>query len=138
MTFAINEELADKLFRSPFFTDLEEINTTFKIKECKRQVTITRPYQCGISIYQLGKLCMLEFHHDSLDKYLDQHDFELIQMDTDSIYIAILDEFDEIIRPDLQPQYNNGKKAKFLFMSKYHNQMPGLFKANFQGKRSSF
>ena len=85
-TFAINEELIDETFRSPFFKELEEMNTTFEIKEGKRQVTITRPYQCGIAVYQLAKLRMLEFFYDFLDKYLDQSDFELIQMDTYSMY----------------------------------------------------
>ena len=55
-TFTINEELFDESFRSPFFENLEEINTTFEIKEHKWQVTISRPYQCGIAIYQLAKL----------------------------------------------------------------------------------
>ena len=78
-TFTIDEELVNESFRSPFFEDLEEINTTFKIKECKQQVIVTRPYECGIAIYQLAKLSTLEFYYDFLDKYLDQRDFELIR-----------------------------------------------------------
>ena len=61
-TFTINEELVDESFRLPFFEDLEGINTAFDIKEYKQQVTITRPYQCGIAVYQLVKLRMLEFY----------------------------------------------------------------------------
>ena len=55
-TFTINEELVDETFRA-----LKEINTAFKIRERKPQVTIMRPYQCGIVVYQLSKLHMLEF-----------------------------------------------------------------------------
>ena len=69
-TFTINKELVDKSFRWPFFEDLEEINTAYKIKKHKRQVTITRPYQCSISVYQLAKLRTLKFYYDFLDKYL--------------------------------------------------------------------
>ena len=58
-TFTVNTELVDKSFRSPFFANLKEINTAFEIRECKQQVTITRPYQCGIAVYQLAKLCMI-------------------------------------------------------------------------------
>ena len=60
-TFTISKELVDETFKSPFFEDLKEINATFEIRECKCQVTITRPYQDRIAIYQLTKLCMLDF-----------------------------------------------------------------------------
>ena len=134
-TFTIDEELVNELFRSPFFEDLEEISTTVKIKEHKHQVTIMRTYQCGIGIYQLAKLHILEFYYDFLDKYLDWHDFEWIQMDTDSMYMAISGEFDEIVRPELREEYDHGGKAKFLSMSKYHDRTLRLFKAKFQGMR---
>ena len=119
MTFTINEELVNEMFRSPFFEDLEQINTAFEIKEHKWQVTIMRPYQCGIAVYQPGKLHILEFYHDILDKYINQCDFELIQVDTDSMYMAISG---EIIKLQLQEEYDHGGKAEFLSMSKYHHR----------------
>ena len=89
--FTTDEKLIDKIFRSPFFEDLEEINKgVFEVRQRKRQVTITRPYQCGIAVYQLAKLRMLEFYYDFLDKFCDRRDFELIQMDTDSFYMHFL------------------------------------------------
>ena len=59
--FTNNEDLADKAFRSPYFEDLEEINGALKIKERRRRVNIVRPCQCGIAVYQLAKLRMLDF-----------------------------------------------------------------------------
>ena len=118
-----------------FFEDLEEINTMFEIKERKQQVTITRPYQCSIAVYHLAELCILEFYYDFLDKYLNWRDFELIHMDTDLMYMAISGEFNEIVKLKLQEEYDHGGKAEFLSMSKYHDRTPGLFKAEFQGKR---
>ena len=100
MTFTIDEELVDKSFRSPFFEDLEEINTVFEIKECKQQVTIKRPYQCSIAIDQLVKLHMLEFYHNFLDKYLNQRNFELIHSNGH--------------RFDVYEKYKYGRKAKLL------------------------
>ena len=50
---------------------------------------IKRPYQCGISVYKLAKLRMLEFYYDSLGKYFSRQNFELCYMDTDSHYLAI-------------------------------------------------
>ena len=88
--FTKDEKLIDEIFRSPFFEDLEEINEgVFEVRQRKRKVTITRPYQCGIAVYQLAKLRMLEFYYDFLDKFCDRRDFELIQMDTDSFYMAL-------------------------------------------------
>ena len=70
-SFTCSEEKVDEAFRSPFFEDLEEINGAFEIRMRKARVTIMRPYQCGIAVYQLAKLRMLQFYYDFLDVYLD-------------------------------------------------------------------
>ena len=110
--FTTNEKLIDNIFRSPFFEDLEEINEgVFEVRQRKKQGTITRPYQCGIAVYQLAKLRMLEFYYDFLDKFCDRRDFELIQMDTDSFYMALsANDFDEIIKPEMKELYKEKKE----------------------------
>ena len=134
--FTKDEKLIDEIFRSPFFEDLEEINEgVFEVRQRKRKVTITRPYQCGIAVYQLAKLRMLEFYYDFLDKFCDRRDFELIQMDTDSFYMALsAEDFDEIIKPEMKELYKEEKK-NWLVTDEYSKRVPGLFKAEFQGKR---
>ena len=105
-TFTTNENDVDKALRSPFFDDLDEINGAFEIKEKKRSVNIRRPYQCGIAVYQLAKLRMLEFYYDFLDKYVDRKDFELIQMDTDSMYMALSDDcIDNVVKDEMKHEY---------------------------------
>ena len=134
--FTKDEKLIDEIFRSPFFEDLEEINEgVFEVRQRKRKVTITRPYQCGIAVYQLAKLRMLEFYYDFLDKFCDRRDFELIQMDTDSFYMALsANDFDDIIKPEMKELYKEEKK-NWLVTDEYSKRVPGLFKAEFQGKR---
>ena len=134
--FTRDEKLIDKIFRSPYFDDLEEIsNGVFEVSQRKRRVTITRPYQCGIAVYQLAKLRMLEFYYDFLDKFCDRRDFELIQMDTDSFYMALsANDFDDIIKPDLKELYKD-EKPKWLVTDEYSKRIPGLFKPEFKGKR---
>ena len=134
--FTRDEKLIDKIFRSPFFEDLEEINAgVFEVRQRKKQVTITRPYQCGIAVYQLAKLRMLEFYYDFLDKFCDRRDFELIQMDTDSFYMALsANDFDDITKPEMKELYKEEKK-NWLVTDEYSKRVPGLFKAEFQGKR---
>ena len=134
--FTKDEKLIDKIFRSPYFDDLEEISEgVFEVRQRKRQVTITRPYQCGIAVYQLAKLRMLEFYFDFLDKFCDRRDFELIQMDTDSFYMALsAEDFDEIIGPELKELYKD-EKPKWLVTDEYSKRVPGLFQPEFKGKR---
>ena len=81
-TFTANEKDINDALRSPFFEDLEEIGEASEIQERKRKVGITRPYQCGIAVYELAKLRMLEFYYDFLDKYIDRKEFEYLHMDT--------------------------------------------------------
>ena len=134
--FTTDENLIDKIFRSPCFDDLEEISEgTFEVRQRKRQVTITRPYQCGIAVYQLAKLRMLEFYYDFVNKFCTRRDFEVIQMDTDSLYMALTAEgFDEIIKPELKELYKD-EKPKWLVTDEYSKRVPGLFKPEFKGKR---
>ena len=127
--------ISSKIVWSPFFADLEEINGAYQISMRKRSVDIKRPYQCGIAVYQLAKLRMLEFYYDFLDKFVDRRDFELIQMDTDSMYMALSrDGIDDIIKPDLKDEYLAVKK-EFLTTTEFDKRTPGLFKDEFQGAR---
>ena len=81
------------------------------IKEFKQTVMIKRPYQCGITVYQLAKLRMLEFYYDFLDKYFSRQDFEVCYMDTDSFYLAIKgDSLDDIVRPKMKKAYEGDKE----------------------------
>ena len=77
---------------------------------------------------------MLEFYYDFFDYYFDRRDFELLQMDTDSLYIAWSGEnIDDIVKLELREEYHNKGKAKFLSTSKYHDRTPGLFKEESRG-----
>ena len=102
-TFITDGNEVDIALRPPFFEDLEEIGDAYKIKERKRKVEITRSYQCGIAVYQLAKLRMLEFYYDFLDNYVDRRDFEYIYMDTDSAHFAISGEsLRDVVKPELK------------------------------------
>ena len=109
--FTREERVVDKALRSPFFNNLEETGGAYEIKEFKRTVMTKRPYQCGIAVYQLAKLRMLEFYYDFLDKYFSRQDFELCYMDTDSFYLAMSgDSLDEIVEPEMKQAFEADKK----------------------------
>ena len=49
---------------------------------------------------------MLEFHYDLIDKFVDRTDYELCEMDTDSLYLAISGKkLDDVIKPELYDKW---------------------------------
>ena len=105
------------------------------IKEFKQTVMIKRPYQCGITVYQLAKLRMLEFYYDFLDKYFSRNDFELCYMDTDSFDLPMSgDSLDEVFRPEMK-KANEVDKKNWLTTDKFSEKTSGLFKPEFIGTR---
>ena len=133
--FTREEIVVDKVLRSSFFDNLEEIGRAYEIKEFKRTVMIKRLYQCDIAVYQLAKLRMLEFCYDFLDKYFSRQDFELCYVDTDSVYLVMSgDSLDEIARPEMKQAYETDKKYR-LATEKFSERTPGLFKPEFVGTK---
>jgi len=51
-----DQEKVDRAKWSAWFDDMEEIGDAFEIKFRKEKVTINRPFQIGIVVYQLAKL----------------------------------------------------------------------------------
>ena len=134
-TFTTDEKRVDERLRSPFLEDLEAVGGAYEIQERKRKVEITRPYQCGITVYQLAKLRMLEFYYDFLDKYIDRRDFEYIYMDTDSAYFAISGKcIRDVVKPELIDEYDIDVK-NWLSTDEYSERTPGLFKPGFIGSK---
>lgn len=55
---------------------------------------------------------MLEFYYDFLDKYVDRKDFELIQMDADSNYMAISGEkLEDVVKPKKRKEFEKEKSS---------------------------
>ena len=123
-----DEEEVDKHLRPVWFKDLEEIGDAYKIELRKDKIVIKNPFQVGIVVYQLAKLRMLQFYYEFLDFYFDRRDFELIQMDTDSMYFAFSREkLEDAVRPGYEAQFEEDKKL-WLAWDKWSNREPGLFK----------
>ena len=128
-----DEKLVDRMLHSAYFKDLNEIGSAYELTSRKRSVAINRPYQIGIAVYQLAKQRMLEFHYDFLDKYMDRRDYELIQMDTDSSYMALsAPTLDDLVKPHKKAEYEREKK-RWLAWDKHSGRTPGLFKLECDG-----
>ena len=130
-----DEKVVDRALRSAYFSDLDEIGEAYELESRKSRITIRRPFQIGIAVYQLAKLRMLEFYYDFLDRYFDRKDFELIQMDTDSNYLAISGKkLEDIVRPEMKAEFEKQKK-NWLAWDKWSGRTPGLFKLECEGGR---
>ena len=130
-----DEKVVDRALRSAYFSDLDEIGQAYELESRKPRITIRRPFQVGIAVYQLAKLRMLEFYYDFLDRYFDRRDFELIQMDTDSNYMAIsAEKLEDIVKSELQTEFE-AKKQEWLAWDKWSSRTPGLFKLECEGSR---
>ena len=92
-TKLINNPLFRK--RLPIAEDVDEVEMA------KAHVKWYLPLQIGYFVYQYAKLRMLEFYYDCIDKYIDRKDFQLCEMDTDSLYFVISGaNIDQVIKPE--------------------------------------
>ena len=136
MLYTEDENVVDKHLRSVWFEDLEEIGDAYKIESRRNKVTINRTFQVGMVVYQLAKLRMLQFYYDFLDYFLDRRDYELIHMDTDSMYFTLsYKTLEEAVKPELREQFEREKK-NWLSWNKWSSREPGLFKLESEGTRA--
>ena len=100
-------------------------------------MAINRPFQVGIAAYQMAKLRILQFYYECLDRYIDRRDFELMQMDTDTLYFGLSTETLEVaVRPERREEFEARKKECFAW-GKWSKREPGLFKLEVSSKRVS-
>ena len=128
-----------KSVSSPYFRDADKYGDMYEVQKRKQLTYQNMPIQISTAILQYAKLRMLQFYYDFLCKYVNNSDFNMCYMDTDSLYIAITSEnFEDLIKPELRDEYikercnwfprNDTKENE-----KYDNRTMGLFKTEFIG-----
>ena len=84
--------------------DLTE--NTCEVTSLLTTITYDLPIQIGFMVYQYAKLKMLMFYYNFLTKYIDRRDFQLCEMDTDSLYFALSStNLDAIVIPEKREAY---------------------------------
>ena len=58
----------------------------------KSTIEHREPIIVGFFIFQYAKLRMLELYYNFFDKFCDVNKFEELEMDTDSLYLALAEE----------------------------------------------
>ena len=81
----------------------------FEVTKQKSKIVHDLPIQLGLAVYRYAKLRMLEFWN-FINTYLENDLYQLMETDTDSLYIAFArDTIDECVKPELKEQWNTEK-----------------------------
>jgi len=91
------------------FHDSDDFNDVYEIILIKKSIRQNLPLQIGCSVFENSKLNMYSFYYDFIDKYIDGSNYQYITTDTDSAYIALADNFDDLIKPELRFEYELNK-----------------------------
>ena len=98
---------ASKLVNDSHFRVLTPLDdNTYEVEMSKKKIKLDLPLHIGFFVYQYAKKRMLEFYYDCLDVFVDRRQFQLMEMDTDSQYLAITGRtLDEVVRPEKRREF---------------------------------
>ena len=149
----VGEATASTLINNKNFKDYNQItDQLFEVTNAKSKIVHKEPIVVGFFILQYAKLRMLELYYNFLDKYCDKSKFVEIEMDTDSLYMAMsVDsvnqlvseanniEWMEIRSHDCRDDFEADAERNFFPRTccrphaKFDKRTPGLFKEEFRG-----
>ena len=128
-----NEENTLKYINTPFFKDLKCLSEDlYEVRTGHKKIQWNLPRQIGVFVYGYAKLRMLSFYYDFIHKFLLDNTYQLLYMDTDSLYCSFgYPTLDECVKPELKTEFEN-EKNKWL-VSSPTDRTVGLFKREFSG-----
>jgi hypothetical protein len=118
---------------------IDKDETTYEVNLHKKKIRYDLPHTIGFFVYQYAKLRMLQFYFDFLMKFVEPSDFQYVEMDTDSAYVALSGKtLQELVKPELRAQYEEEKHHWFpredtAEHAAYDKRTPGLFKIEWEG-----
>jgi hypothetical protein len=140
-----------RINKASFYSCNEISSNLFEIVSTKNTIRHKEPIVLGFFILQYAKLRMLELYYNFLDRFCDVSLFEELEMDTDSLYLALGKPLlVECIRGNMLPEWNymraNDHNDNFTADSmsnflprtcchkhaKYDKRTQGLFKTEFR------
>ena len=135
---------------NPLFKHYDELNESmFEVEKGKKKVVLDLPTQIGIAVFSHAKLRMIEVW-DFINTFLDNNLYQLMEMDTDSLYIAFArDTIDECVKPEKQQEWMSEKwkwfssedseekvdfEGNMISRAQFDMRTPGKFKPEFIGE----
>ena len=97
----LNDEKTHKAINGKTFKRLNNVSKeNYEVELAKSKIEHREPIIAGFFILQYAKLRMLELYYNFFDRFWDVDKFEELEMDTDSLYLALAHEnLYECIRP---------------------------------------
>ena len=93
ITKYLNDEKTHKAINEPLFTRLNTVEKDlYEVELLKSTIEHREPIIVGFFILQHAKLRMLELYYNFFYKFCDVNNFEELEMDTDSLYLALAEE----------------------------------------------
>ena len=88
-----NDEKTHRAINGKMFKRLNNVSKEiYKVELAKSKIEYREPIIVGFFILQYAKLRMLELYYNFFDKFCDVDKFEELEMDTDSLYLALVHE----------------------------------------------
>ena len=102
-----DDDEAPKKVNEPQFWQLNVLSEDlYEVELAKKKIKYDLPLHIGFFVYKYAKLRMLKFYYDFIDKYLDWKNFQYIEMDTDSAYIALAGQnLEDLVKPELKKKF---------------------------------
>ena len=151
-TLYLNDEKTHKAISNRLFRRLNNVTPDiYKVELAKSTVEHREPIIVGFFILQYAKLRKLELYYNFFDKFCDVQKFEELEMDTDSLYLALAHEnLYKCIKPEMRSNWSEKRSnvCTDLFHAnstsnffprtccdkhkKHDKREPGLFKEEFR------
>ena len=104
----LSDEKTHSAINSKMFKRLNHItDQMYEVELVKPEIEHREPIIVGFFILQYAKLRMLELYYNFLKKFCDTDKYEELEMDKDSLYLAISEEsLEDVILPEKRVQWN--------------------------------
>ena len=152
VTKYLSDEKLHAAINSKLFKKLDHVNNSlYEIELAKAQIEHREPIIVGFFILQYAKLRMLELYYIFFTRFCDVNKFEELEMDTDSLYLALAEkkqedcirlerraEWQRLRSNDCVDNFSADAVAKFFprtcFVKhrQHDKREPGLFKEEFR------
>ena len=102
VTKYLNDEKTHSAINSKMFKRLNHItDQLYEVKLVKSEIEHREPIIVGFFILQYAKLRMLELYYNFFKKFCDTDKYEALEVDTDSLYLALSEEkLEDAILPE--------------------------------------
>ena len=108
VTKYLTDEKTHSAINSTMFKRLNHIPDQLYVELVNSDIEQREPIIVGFFILQYAKLRMLELYYNFFKKFCDTDKYEELEMDTDSLYLALSEEnLEDVILPEKRAEWDH-------------------------------